>query len=368
LDQFECLRPDDVRPGARLALRGWLAFQRCFVFRPLEARAALAQQPDPGRILRAAGVSPLAPEAEVEALRASGAALLPFGSSLYPARLARLPDAPAVLLVRGDPSVLCAPSVAVVGSRAATAYGRSTARRFAEAFADAGLVVVSGLATGIDGEAHAACVKRGGRSLGVQACGPERVYPARHARLARQVAESGAVVTEFPTGTPPRAPHFPLRNRIISALASAVLVVEGRLRSGSLVTARHAADQGVDVWSVPGPIDSPNSEGTNRLLADGAQPALSPDEMLAGLADAGVPLQPARGPAPAQGAASAAAEQVLAALRDAPRSRDALCRLLALAPGDLAPRLLQLELAGRVSEDRDGRYRVVSPPRESRLS
>jgi DNA processing protein len=194
------------------------------------------------------------------------------------------------------------------------------------------------------------------------------VYPARHARLARQLAERGAVITEFPTGMPPRAAHFPLRNRIISALSRAVLVVEARLRSGSLVTARHAADQGVDVWAVPGPIDMPISEGTNRLLADGAQPALSPAEMLAGLADAGVPLRPRPPAAPAGAAPSAAAGRLLAALRAAPGSRDELCRALELEPGELAPLLLELELASRVGEDRDGRFRVVSPPRERQLS
>ena len=368
MESFDCLHPDDERPGARQALRVWLAFQRRFVFRPLDARAALARESDPRRILQEAGAPVLSGEAEVAALRTSGAVLLPFGSPLYPARLARLPDAPSVLLVRGDPAVLCDPAVAVVGARAATAYGRSSARRFAEALADAGLAVVSGLATGIDGEAHAAAVARGGRSLAVQACGPERVYPARHARLARQVAERGAVVTEFPSGTPPRAAHFPLRNRIISALSWAVLVVEARLRSGSLVTARHAADQGVDVWAVPGPIDTPSSEGTNRLLADGAQPALSPEEMLAGLADAGVPLRPRLVAATAGEAPSGGAERLLAALRDAPESRDALCRALGLGPGELAPILLELELAGRVREDRDGRFRVVSPPRMRKLS
>ncbi|MBW2268172.1 MAG: DNA-protecting protein DprA [Deltaproteobacteria bacterium] len=368
MESFERLHPDDVCPRARGALRAWLALQRRFVFRPLEARAALAREPDPRRILQADGAPPLASEAEVAALRASGAALVPFGSPLYPQRLARLADAPAVLLVRGDPAVLSSPAVAVVGARAATAYGRANARRFAEAFAEAGLAVVSGLATGIDGEAHAAALARGGRSLGVQACGPERVYPARHVRLAQRVAASGAVVTEFPTGTPPRAPHFPLRNRIISALSRAVLVVEARLRSGSLVTARHAADQGVDVWALPGPIGVPTSEGTNRLLADGAQPALSPEEMLAGLADAGVPLCPRSAAAPAGGAPSPAAERLLAALRDVPRSRDALCRALALAPGELAPQLLELELAGWVREDRDGRFCIISPLRERELS
>jgi DNA processing protein len=368
LESFESLHPDDERPGVRQALRVWLAFQRRFVFRPLDARAALAREPDPRRILQAVGAPALCAEAEVAALRASGAVLLPFGSPLYPARLARLPDAPAVLAVRGDPALLCQPAVAVVGARAATAYGRSSARRFAEALADAGVAIVSGLASGIDGEAHTAALARSGRCLAVQACGPERVYPARHARLARQVAESGAVVTEFPTGTPPRAAHFPLRNRIISALSRAVLVVEARLRSGSLITARHAADQGVDVWAVPGPIDIPSSEGTNRLLADGAQPALSPEEMLAGLADAGVPLRPRPLAAPTDGVPGAEVERLLAVLRDAPASRDALCRALGLDPGELAPILLALELSGHVREDRDGRFRVVSPPRDRRLS
>lgn len=365
-ERFDCLSPDDPRPAARAALRDWLALQRHFAFQPVEARAALEAEPDPKRALaRARAPRRASLEAGVAALRRDGVVAVPFGSRLYPERLAQLSDAPPLLLVRGDPAALRAPAVSLVGARAATAYGRATARRFASACAEAGLLVVSGLATGIDGEAHAAALAAGGRSLAVLACGPEQVYPRHHRRLAARLVERGAVVSEFPPGTPPRAPHFPLRNRIISALGCAVLVVEARLRSGSLVTARHAADQGVDVWAVPGPIDAPTSRGTNQLLAEGAHPALSPEELLEGLEREGLLPAGRRASAvaaPRPAPASAAAARVIAALRDAPCSRDVLGRALGLAPAALAPPLLELELAGVVAEDRDGRLRVLRDP------
>src|SRR5262245_28445524 len=198
------------------------------------------------------------------------AALVPWGSPDYPPQLVELCDAPPVLAVRGDPAVLSATAVAVVGSRAASAYGLEVARCVAGELAEAGVVVVSGLAFGIDAAAHEAALAAGGRTIAVQACGLDRVYPAAHRELAAQIAHSGAVVTEFALGVAPRAAFFPLRNRLISALARALIVVEARERSGSLVTARHAADQGVDVFAVPGPIGQPHHVGSNRLLRDGA--------------------------------------------------------------------------------------------------
>ncbi len=208
------------------------------------------------------------------------ARLLPFSSDAYPERLRRLVDAPPLLVVRGDPSVLRAPAVAIVGARAATHYGRTVARDLAATLARAGLVVVSGLAVGVDAAAHEGALEAGGLTVAFQACGPDRVYPAVHRRLADRIARAGAVVSELPPGTPPRSPHFPLRNRLISASSLAVVVVEARRRSGSLITARHAADQGVDVFAVPGPITAPTSQGPNRLIQDGAIPLLTPTDIL----------------------------------------------------------------------------------------
>ena len=280
--------------------------------------------------------------------------LLPWGARGYPPQLAELADAPPVLAVRGDPAVLCDTAVAIVGSRAASAYGLAVARRVASELAEAGLVVVSGLAFGIDAAAHDAALAAGGRTVAVQACGIDRVYPAAHRGLAERIARSGAVATEFAIGVPPQRAFFPLRNRLISGLARALIVVEARERSGSLVTARHAADQGVEVFAVPGPITEPNHVGTNRLLRDGVAPLLDASDVLTALAWPAAPRA-----ARARLRISARARELLDALRHAPATGDDLARRLAAAPSELAPPLLELELAGAIARDRDGRWRAL---------
>jgi DNA processing protein len=367
-DLPDWLDPADPRPAAGHALRRWLDLQRGLALRPQDAVGALARDADPARALRLAGGAAAAPrqlDADVATLRRLGALALPWTSPAYPEAARQLSDAAPLLLVRGDARLLARPALAVVGSRAASAYGRAVARRFAAELAAAGLVIVSGLATGIDGIAHRAALEVGGATLAVQACGLDVVYPARHRGLAESIARSGAIVTEFPPGTQPRAGFFPLRNRLISALSAAVLVVEARERSGSLVTAAHAANQGVDVWAVPGPLGSPTSAGANRLLYDGAHVALSPAVVLEKLRSQGV-LPPAPRPArrPRGRAAAprrAECDGLVAALLHRPMTRDELARALERAPQQLAPELLELELAGAVAEDRDGRLRVVSP-------
>ena len=374
---FDVLDPSDPRPEARAALREWLSLQRALALRPQEAVELLRRGRGP-RAALALCSQPRASEAELDAavgaLRRAAAVAVPFGSPRYPDRLARLSDAAPLLLVRGDVSALSAPCVAVVGSRAATVYGRAVAARFAERLAAEGLVVVSGLATGIDAVAHGAALDAGGRTLAVLACGPERVYPSRHRRLSDRIVRSGTIVSEFPPGTPPLRPYFPLRNRLISGLSLAVLVVEARERSGSLITASHAADQGVDVYAVPGPITSPTSVGTNRLLRDGAYVALDAEALLEALRLGGaIPPRPVDAP-PAAGPPERAAEpadhggeQVVSALLDEPLTRDELGRRLSRSPQQLALELLELELGGRVAEDRDGRLRVVSPAKTPEL-
>jgi DNA processing protein len=323
----------------------------------------------------------------VEELARIRARLLPFSSSAYPERLRRLVDAPPLLVVRGDASVLRAPAVAIVGARAATSYGRTVARDLAAALARAGLVIVSGLAVGVDAAAHEGALQAGGLTAAFQACGPDRVYPAVHRRLAERIARAGAVVSELPPGTPPRSPHFPLRNRLISASSLAVVVVEARRRSGSLITARHAADQGVDVYAVPGPITAPTSQGPNHLIQDGAIPLLTPTDILEPLSRTlslpFVELQPGGDKAAAGGPSadeaqraraahhssegSAITRSILAALRDTPMTRDQLAERLGLSVSALALDLIQLELDGRVAEDRDGRLRAIAPLGGSRL-
>jgi DNA processing protein len=255
------------------------------------------------------------------------------------------------------PALLLARAVAIVGSRAPTEPGRATARRLAFDLARAGLVVVSGLAHGIDAAAHEGALAAGGATVAFQACGPERIYPAAHRRLAERIAAQGAVVTELPPGTPPLPAYFPLRNRLISALSEAVIVVEARERSGSLVTARCAADQGVDVWAVPGPLDSPTHAGTNRLIQDGAGLLIEAADVLEGLGIAR--------PAPRRDDAAPAgplARALLAALRGGGLARDELPAALGRPAAEVSAALLELELAGRVREDRDGRLRVLRAP------
>jgi DNA processing protein len=371
---LDVLDPGDPRPEIGAALRAWLDLQRALALQPQRATQALRRSRDPRAALRLCGAAPARPaerEAALAALRRAGAVAVPFGSPAYPERLAQLSDAAPLLLVRGELAALEGPCVAVVGSRAASVYGLAVAKRFAAELARAGLVVVSGLATGIDAVAHEAALEAGGRSVAVQACGPERVYPARHRALAARIAGRGALVTELAPGTAPRRPFFPLRDPLISGLSLAVLVVEARERSGSLTTAGHAAEQGVDVWAVPGPLHAPTSVGTNRLLRDGAGVALAPEEILEELRRGGAlppPRAAGRSAAPPTtdeaglaGPAAGERRRIVAALLDEPLTRDQLGRRLQRSPEQLALDLFELELAGRIAEDRDGRLRVVSP-------
>ncbi len=363
------LDPFDEGAEARAALCDWLALQAALALRPGLAAALLRRRPDPRAALAGAGLEPPPPrelERARRALRRAGARAVPFGAPLYPWRLLRLPDAAPLLLVRGEPEVLSAPALAVVGSRAATVYGLAAARWFAGELARAGLTIVSGLAFGIDAAAHRAALEAGGRTVAVQACGPDRVYPAAHRALADEIARRGAVVSELPPGSAALRWHFPLRNRLISGLSCAVLVIEGRERSGSLITARHALEQGIDVFALPGPITAPTSAGPNRLLFDGATPALDPAHVLEALGQrCATPAErAARAAAEQAGAAppgrSAAQARILKALARAPATRDELALALGLAPQQLALDLLELELAEAVALDRDGRLRVVA--------
>jgi DNA processing protein len=288
---------------------------------------------------------------------------VPISSGFYPERVRRLVDAPPLLLVRGNAALLLVRAVALVGARACTAYGRMVAREIAGGAARAGLLVVSGLARGIDGAAHEAALEAGGASLAFLPCGIEQVYPASHRRLASALEASGALVSEFPVGTPPRAPYFPLRNRLISALSEVVIVVEGRIASGTLVTARHAANQGVDVLAVPGPVHSPTSAGPHRLLRDGAGIVTSAADLCALLGIEAKPAPPAAARAGRDSAGderSALAARALELLREEPLAREALAAKLGASAGDLSAALLELELSGAACEDRDGRWTPIS--------
>lgn len=201
------------------------------------------------------------------------------GQDLWPERLRTLEGAPESLWLRGQIGHLATPrTVAVVGSRAPSPYGEAQARRFAGALARAGIAVVSGLARGVDHAAHEAALEAGGKTIAVLGCGVDRPWPA--GPLAERMAVEGLLVSEYEPGREPRPHHFPLRNRIISGLADGVLVIEAAQASGSLITARWAADQGRIVWALPGRVDHPHSRGTHRLLRDGATLVEDPEEIV----------------------------------------------------------------------------------------
>ncbi len=279
-------------------------------------------------------------------------------SRLYPPLLGELHDPPAALHVRGDAELLQEPAVAIVGARSCSPYGAQVARDLARELAAAGVVVVSGLARGIDGEAHRGTLDAGGRTVAVLGCGIDRDYPRSHSELARRIRERGAVVSEYPPGIEPAPWRFPARNRIIAGLCAATVVVEARERSGALITADFALELGRDVFAVPGEITSALSAGTNDLLRQGAAPLLAARDVLEALG-----LEPgARQPPPL----SPAASQVLRLLADGARDADDLSRSSGRTTAEVAALLVELELAG-VASEADGLYRV-SPETSRALS
>ncbi|WP_111657780.1 DNA-processing protein DprA [Isoalcanivorax indicus] len=283
-------------------------------------------------------------------LRADGWQLLALTDAHYPALLAALPDAPGLLFVRGDSALLHAPQLAMVGARNASPEGLGHAHRFAAALAEKGFVISSGLALGIDAAAHEGALSRG-HTLAVMGGGPDRIYPPRHAALAARIVEQGgALVTEYPPGMAPRKEHFPLRNRIISGLSLGVIVVEAALRSGSLITARLAAEQGRAVFAIPGALNNPLSRGCHRLLRDGAHWLESLDDVLAHFSDftalAGS-LNPQDGGAQTS-LPLAPASGLLAHLHSGVNTLDDLARRTGQSVAELAAELARLEFSGQV--------------------
>jgi DNA processing protein len=264
------------------------------------------------------------------------------GERDYPALLNTVADPPVGLFVRG--TVPTAPAVAVVGSRRSSAYGRQVARMLGGELATGGVAVVSGMARGVDAAAHAGALDAGGPTVAVWGTGPDRVYPPEHRRLAEAIARSGALVTEYPPATPPRRYHFPERNRIVAGMTRAVVVVEAAARSGALVTARLALDEGREVLAVPGSILSELSAGPNALLRLGARPVLAASDVAAAL---GLEL-------------TAVAATEPAALDLVPPGEaltvDEIARRGDLDVQAASVRLLDLEMAGLVERGADGRY------------
>ena len=210
-------------------------------------------------------------EKEMEAAAKGGCQLVTYASEEYPPQLRQIPDPPLVLYVRGDARALSGPCVAMVGTRRPSAYGLQVALRLAHDLADRGLVIVSGMARGIDSSAHRGALEAKGRTVAVQGRGMDGIYPSENRRLAEKIVETGAVISEFPLGTGPQPENFPIRNRIISGLSLGVIIVEASEYSGSLITARLALEQNREVFAVPGNITSPQSFGPNHLIKQGAK-------------------------------------------------------------------------------------------------
>jgi DNA processing protein len=219
-------------------------------------------------------------DAELAKVEKAGARLLTLIDDEYPSLLKAVPDAPAVLYARGTLLPDDALALSMVGTRRATSYGRDAAYHFARQLAAQGITVISGLAHGVDSAAHRGALDGGGRTIAVLGCGIDRIYPSDNQKLANDILRHGALISEFPIGTPPEAHNFPRRNRIISGLGLGVLVVEAPEKSGALITTTIAADQGREVFAVPGNIFNPMSGGTNRLIQDGAKLVMSVEDIL----------------------------------------------------------------------------------------
>ncbi len=284
----------------------------------------------------------------------------------YPAALRALHDPPPLLYVKGRLEPLREPTMAIVGSRGATPQGLADAEYFARALASAGLTIVSGLALGIDGAAHRGALDSNGYTVAVVGTGADIVYPVRHRALAAEIAERGAIVSEWPLGTPARREHFPQRNRLIAALARGVLIVEAAPRSGSLITARLANEMGREVFAVPGSIHSPLSRGCHQLIKEGAKLTETPDDVFEELgigAPRQAPLFGAASLSPAEPSPDSRMARVLDALGHAPATLEILAARTDIDSAALQSLLLELELAGRLDALPGGRFMRTERPR-----
>jgi DNA processing protein len=269
----------------------------------------------------------------------------------YPSLLAAIHDPPPSIFVRGDADVstLSMRAVAVVGARSCSSYGRSVARMLGRELAAAGLVVVSGMARGVDGEAHRGALEASGVTVAVLGCGVDRDYPAAHAELAKRICERGLVVSEYEAGVEPAPWRFPARNRIIAGLCEATVVVEARERSGALISADFALEEGREVFAVPGEVTSALSAGTNALLRLGATPLTCAGDVLEAFGIAAAERE--------ESALGPTARTLLERLRDGALTGDELVRASGIDPAQASAALMELELARRVALE-DGVYRA----------
>lgn len=323
------------------------------------ARAWLAR-PDEARLA-----------ADIAWLGAPGHRLLCCTDADFPPPLEQIAQPPAALFVDGDAGLLLRPQIAIVGARGATAGGLAHARRFAGALAQAGFVITSGMADGVDGAAHTAALDAGAPTIAVVGTGPDRVYPRKHHALARAIAAHGALVSEFPPGTAPRADHFPRRNRIIAGLSLGTLVIEAGLKSGSLITARLAGEQGREVFALPGSVHNPLARGCHRLIREGVRLVEEPEEVIEALAPAAraLGMELAARLATATGAPAPTTADppgrdpeyrlLHQALGHDPATLDELASRTGLPPAALSSMLLLLELDGRIESLPGNRFQCV---------
>jgi DNA processing protein len=289
--------------------------------------------------------------------------LITLDDPAYPASLRELPDPPLVLHVAGRIEVLRGRTLAVVGARNATAGGIDNARSFARELSGAGWVVASGLALGVDAGAHEGALEGGAGTVAVLGTGVDIVYPSRHLRLAERIAADGALISELPLGTAPQPGLFPRRNRLIAGLSRGVVVIEAALRSGSLITARLAADFGRDVFALPGSIHSPLARGCHALIRQGARLVESVDDILSEWpSEARHVARPAAARnGPVEAVVSALSRRLLRAIGHQPVLPDTLAQQLGIAPGELSAQLVLLEINGQLQRHPDGRVARSAP-------
>jgi DNA processing protein len=354
----------------------WLALHRAPGIGNMRFRRLLEAYGSPAAVFAAADrVSDLSDEArrylrqpdwkaveqDLKWLEQPGCSLLTLAEPDYPALLREISDPPPVLFVHGDPALLSLPQLAIVGSRNPSLAGMETATQFANYLAGAGLMICSGLALGIDAAAHKGALAAKAPTIAVTGTGLDRVYPARHRALAHSITECGALVSEFPIGTPPAPQNFPRRNRLISGLSLGVLVVEAALHSGSLITARAGAEQGREVFAIPGSIHNPLARGCHRIIREGAKLIETAQDILEEL---GPLAGAARSPQPKECRENNALsthidpeyQVLLNCLGYDPLPIDALIERSGLTAEAVSSMLLVLELQGRVTALSGGRY------------
>ena len=360
-------------------LKYWIGFSRISGIGPVRVRSLMeafggirAAWEAPAGALRGAGLgeklvqrllegrSNLDLEKELERVKQMGLQVLPMDHAQYPSRLKEIESPPLVLYVLGDLVPQDEWATAIVGTRRATPYGKAVTAELASGLAASGVTIVSGLARGIDGIAHQAALDAGGRTLAVLGSGLDHIYPPEHRNLARTIASSGAVLSDYPLGTSPEGGNFPARNRIIAGLSLAVIVVEAGESSGALITADFAAEQGRDVFAVPGRIYDRGSRGTNRLIASGAFPVTTVDDVLEQLNLESVTAAAPREPALPKDATE---RRVLEALSGDPVHIDELRERIELPIAELTACLSMLELRGQARQVGGMHYVRAHEPR-----